>query len=61
MVLTCKLKDEDQGSRDDKMGWCKIKLEKMGLTETPMDVEKVVDRNIARSNGKLFLKISYKA
>lgn len=60
MVLTCKLRDEDTGSRDDKMGWCKIKLEKLGLSASPMDIEKVVDRNVGRSNGKIHLKLSYK-
>jgi Ca2+-dependent lipid-binding protein len=60
MVLTCKLRDEDQGSRDDKMGWCKFKLENLGLTATPKEFEKVVDRNIGRSNGKIHLKLSYR-
>ena len=59
MVLTCKLRDEDQGSRDDKMGWCKFKLEGMGLSATPMEFSKVVDRNIGRSNGKIHVKLSY--
>ena len=61
MVLTCTIKDEDLGSRDDKLGKCKINLEKLGLTETPMAIEKVVDRNLITANGKLFLKLSYKA
>ena len=60
MVLTCTLKDEDAGSKDDKMGWCKIKLENLGLSATPMDVSEVVDRNIGRSNGRLHMKLSYK-
>ena len=61
MVLTCTVKDEDLGSRDDKLGKCKINLEKLGLTSSPMDVEKVVDRNIISANGKLFLKLSFQA
>ena len=60
MVLTCVVKDEDTGSKDDKLGKCKIKLEGMGLSEEPMDVEKVIDRNIITDHGKIFLKLSYK-
>ncbi|CAB9500600.1 Synaptotagmin-6 [Seminavis robusta] len=61
MVLTCKIKDDDTGSFDDKLGWCKINLEKLGLTETPMEIDRVVDRNVITANGKIFLKLSYKA
>jgi Ca2+-dependent lipid-binding protein len=39
MVLTCKLRDDDTGSRHDKLGWCKIKLEELGLTTTPKAVD----------------------
>lgn len=58
-MLTCKIKDEDVG-RDDNLGGCKINLEKLGLSETPMDIDKVVDRNIIAANGKIYLKLSYK-
>jgi hypothetical protein len=61
MVLTCKIKDDDTGSFDDKLGWCKINLEKLGLTATPMAIDRVVDRNVVTANGKIFLKLSYKA
>lgn len=59
MVLTCKIMDDDVG-RDDKLGKCKIKLENLGLSETPMEVEKVIDRNIISDSGKIYLKLSYK-
>ena len=61
MVLTAKIRDEDVGSRDDKLGWCKIKLNEMGLTQTPKAIEKVVDRNMIGANGTIYMKISYKA
>ena len=59
MVLTCTVKDEDTGSKDDKLGKCKIKLEELGLGPDPMDIEKVIDRNIMTDHGKIFLKLSY--
>ena len=60
MVLTCKIRDDDNGSFDDKLGWCKIKLEELGLTETPIVIERVVDRNIVTASAKIYLKLSYK-
>ena len=42
MVLTCKIRDEDTCSRDDKMGWCKINLERADLCEDPKEFEEVI-------------------
>lgn len=59
MVLTLKVFDEDIGSRDDKCGKCKIKLEHEGISRTPKRIEKTVDRNLLRKNGKIVVEISY--
>jgi Ca2+-dependent lipid-binding protein len=59
MVLKVKIMDDDVGSRDDKVGHCNIKLEELGLTSSPMVVERVVDRNMFRKNGRVHLRLSY--
>ena len=59
MVLTCKLRDEDTASRDDKLGWCKIKLEHAGLSSTPKEFVEIVDRNLIAKQGRIHLKISW--
>jgi len=59
MVLTVKIMDEDTMSSDDKVGKCKINLEKADLTSDYQDFEKVVDRSLFKGNGKVFLKIKY--
>jgi len=59
MVLTCKVLDEDIGSSDDDVGKCKIKLEKLGLSHSPTDVERVIDRNIFSKNGKIHMRLAY--
>jgi len=59
MVLTCKVLDEDIGSRDDKVGKCKIKLEDIGLSETPTVIDRVIDWNIFSANGMIYLSLSY--
>jgi Ca2+-dependent lipid-binding protein len=61
MVLTCKLRDDDIGSRHDKLGWCKIKLEELGLTTSPKAVDYIIDQNLVTAHGKIFLKLSYKS
>lgn len=61
MVLKVSVKDEDIGSRDDKVGHCSIKLGDLGLTPYPMKVDRVIDRNIIAANGMIHLKISYSA
>jgi Ca2+-dependent lipid-binding protein len=59
MVLKVRIMDDDVGSRDDKVGHCNIKLEELGLTSSPMVVERVVDRNMLRKNGRVHLRLSY--
>ena len=43
MVLTLKVMDSDIGSRDDKCGKCKIKLEHEGISISPKRFTKTVD------------------
>lgn len=58
--LYMSVKDEDVG-KDDKLGWCEIKLEDVdGLGEDPVSIEKVVDRNLIKANGMIYIKLSYK-
>jgi hypothetical protein len=61
MVLKVRILDDDIGSRDDKVGHCNIKLEDLGLTSSPMAIERVVDRNVLAKNGMVYLKLSYDA
>jgi Ca2+-dependent lipid-binding protein len=61
MVLKVRVLDDDFGSRDDKVGHCNIKLEDLGLTSSPMAIERVFDRNVLAKNGMVYLKLSYDA
>lgn len=45
---------------DDKLGKCKIKLDDLGLSAQPTGLERVVDNNLIRKDGKVYLQISYK-
>ena len=61
MVLNVTVRDDDIG-RDEKLGDCKFKLEKMGLTETPVEVDAIVDHKglgLFRKHAKIYLKLSY--
>lgn len=58
MVLTCTVMDDDP-IKDDKLGWCKVKLQDLGLTATPTGVSRVVDRNLISKNAEIFLRLSY--
>ena len=61
MVLHVTVRDDDVG-HDEKLGDCKFKLEKMGLTSTPMEVDAVVDHKglgLIRKHAKIYLKLSY--
>jgi len=58
LVLKCKVMDKDP-LRDDKLGFCKFKLDDMGLTSSPQAVDKVIDNNIFVKDGKIHLKLSY--
>lgn len=59
MVLTMRVFDDDVGSKDDKCGKCKIKLEHEGITSTPKRLEKTCDFNLLRRNGTITVDISY--
>jgi Ca2+-dependent lipid-binding protein len=59
MVLTCKIMDDDIGF-DDKLGSCKVKLERLGLSETPKELEYCVDKNMFKVDGMIHLKLSYR-
>ena len=58
LVLHVKVKDDDP-IFDDKLGSCTIDLEKLKLGPKPIEVDRVVDRNILRKNARIYLKISY--
>ena len=58
MELTVKVMDDDIVS-DDKMGKCKLKLEKLGLSETPMRVEEKVYNRIFGKDSYVHLDLSY--
>mmetsp|Transcript_23676 Transcript_23676/g.26364 ORF Transcript_23676/g.26364 Transcript_23676/m.26364 type:complete len:133 (+) Transcript_23676:112-510(+) len=59
MELSLQLYDDDVGGRDDKCGKCKINLEKEEIDSSPKEIERTVDRNLLRANGKIHLEISY--
>jgi len=58
MELTCKIMDDDIVS-DDKIGKCKIKLEDLGLSDTPMEVTRKVDNNLFSKDAYIYLTIKY--
>jgi hypothetical protein len=60
VVLNVKIMDYDP-LVDDQMGSTIIKLEPLGLSETPSLVTAVVDKKSSRkADGKIFLTLSYK-
>ena len=58
MVLRCKIMDDDI-LKDDKIGQCKIKLDDLPLSASPIGVERVVDNNWFTKDARVYLKISY--
>lgn len=58
LALNVKVMDDDP-IFDDKLGSCRINLEKLKLGPKPTDVDCVVDKNIFRKNARIYLKISY--
>jgi Ca2+-dependent lipid-binding protein len=60
LVLHVKIMDDDWG-KDDKIGACKINLEKAGLSAEPKDFEDTIDKNGGwfSKNSKIHLKISF--
>ena len=58
MELSVKVMDDDIVS-DDKMGKCKIKLEKLELSATPLLIEEKVYNRIFGKDSYVHLKLSY--
>ena len=58
LVLRCKVMDDDP-IFDDKLGFCKIKLEDLSLTSTPIGIDRVIDNNIFTADGRIYLELSY--
>mmetsp|Transcript_1089 Transcript_1089/g.1948 ORF Transcript_1089/g.1948 Transcript_1089/m.1948 type:complete len:103 (-) Transcript_1089:436-744(-) len=58
MELTVKVMDDDV-LKDDKMGKCKIKLEKLGLSGTPTHVKEKVHNRIFGEDSYVFLTLTY--
>lgn len=61
IVLHVTVKDDDIG-RDEEIGDCKFKLEDMGLSSSPTEVDKVVDHKglgLLRKHAKVYLKLSW--
>eukprot|EP01083_Nonionella_stella_P265591 899538_1 len=58
MELSVEIKDKDIG-RDEKMGKCKIKLEKLGLSESPMRIEEKVHNRLIGKDSYVHLDLSY--
>ncbi|EJK49624.1 hypothetical protein THAOC_31479 [Thalassiosira oceanica] len=58
-VLKIKVMDDDLLTKDDKMGKARIKLEKLGLSETPVHIEEKVYNRIFRKDGYVHLNLSY--
>ena len=50
--------DDDIG-RDEELGECKIKLEKLDLGPEGTEIKRKVDNNIFSPDAYVFLKISY--
>lgn len=58
MELKCTVMDSDFG-KDDKLGKCKIKLDKLGLTAEPLDVRRKVDDNLFADDSWIHLKLTW--
>jgi Ca2+-dependent lipid-binding protein len=64
MVLTVRVKDDDIGI-DDNIGYCKIELDLLELSDKPKSIERVIDRKgiigrVFKKEAKIHLKLSYK-
>ena len=58
MELTVTVMDDDIVG-DDKIGKCKIKLEKLGLSEEPMEVVEKVYNRVFGKDSYVHLRLSY--
>ena len=59
MVLSFQCYDDDVGSKDDKCGKCKVKLEKEDITSEPKKFKKMIDFNLLKSNGSLEFTVAF--
>lgn len=59
LVLNVRIMDQDVGTRDDRVGSCTIQLDKLGLSQCPINVDRIVDRNMFTANGMIHLKVSF--
>jgi len=58
MELKVKVMDDDIG-RDEKLGECKINLEKLDLGPEPTAIKRKVDNNWFSKDAYVFLNLSY--
>jgi len=58
MELTVKVMDDDV-LKDDKMGKCKIKLEKLGLSDSPTPLREKVYNRVFGDDSYVFLTLTY--
>eukprot|EP00581_Thalassiosira_minuscula_P020018 CAMPEP_0183714334 /NCGR_PEP_ID=MMETSP0737-20130205/8881_1 /TAXON_ID=385413 /ORGANISM="Thalassiosira miniscula, Strain CCMP1093" /LENGTH=671 /DNA_ID=CAMNT_0025943241 /DNA_START=123 /DNA_END=2138 /DNA_ORIENTATION=- len=58
MELKCTVMDDDFGL-DDKLGSCKIKLEKLDLSAESLEVRRKVDDNLFSPDSWIFLKLTW--
>ena len=59
MMLTIHVLDEDIGV-DQKLGSCTLPLDTLGLTETPIEIDRIIDGNTFHKDARLYLKLSYR-
>lgn len=58
MELKVKVLDDDVG-KDDKLGQCLIKLEKLDLDPIPTEIRRKIDNNVFSPDAYIILQISY--
>ena len=59
LKLIIDIKDDDP-IIDDKLGKCTLNLWELGLSETSIEVVRVIDGNLFDNDAKIYLKLSYK-
>jgi Ca2+-dependent lipid-binding protein len=59
MMLYIQVLDEDVGV-DQNLGSCTLPLDTLGLTETPMEIDRIIDGNTFHKDARIYLKLSYR-